>query len=136
MLLAKGMFERPDITNNGPLISTVKEKLGEEDSNLRMAEPKSAALPLGYRPIFLYQNSASAHSASARLREPDYASQITRDDPQSSKRAVDTKYPSELLLFRLLATPSAISGDEQNPTEADPLPASKTSSTPWLSRSF
>lgn len=27
------------------------KKLGWEDSNLRMAEPKSAALPLGYTPL-------------------------------------------------------------------------------------
>ncbi|GAN83885.1 hypothetical protein Gaha_0109_005 [Novacetimonas hansenii JCM 7643] len=35
--------------------------LGREDSNLRMAESKSAALPLGYAPIFTNDSSLLPH---------------------------------------------------------------------------
>jgi hypothetical protein len=37
--------------SNYSLLAKAFYKLGREDSNLRMAAPKAAALPLGYAPI-------------------------------------------------------------------------------------
>ena len=42
--------------------------LGREDSNLRMAESKSAALPLGYAPVDrVYERDGSAFNPNRRV---------------------------------------------------------------------
>ena len=46
----------------------VREWLGRQDSNLRMAVPKTAALPLGYAPYEADHTQLMPFQASVRLR--------------------------------------------------------------------
>ena len=64
--------------------------LGREDSNLRMAEPKSAALPLGYAPTAVRNDAGSTLLAGSQARNLQGKVAVLRPDRLISRRESST----------------------------------------------